>query len=165
MSTYYIVPTSDKSLSSVKSTVLATGVAFLFAYLVHLPPLSATTLFTLLSHSSLTLRTRNVTRSSRNYCKHLESSTFTLFAVNSLLLSHGLNIPSILLWSSKCNNELDYSHNINTDACLLHLRSHMQGQVSLGCTQPSLPPCYCCLDISHSCSGLYLVKPADRCLG
>ena len=34
MSSSYFVPTSDKSLSSVKSTVLATGVAFLFVYLV-----------------------------------------------------------------------------------------------------------------------------------
>lgn len=125
MSTYYIVPTSDKSLSSVKSTVLATGVAFLFAYLVHPLSLSATTLFTLSSHSSLISRTRNVTRSSRNCCKLREYSTFTSFAVSSLLVSHGLNIPSILLWPSKCNNELDYSHNINTNACLLHIRTHL----------------------------------------
>jgi len=34
MSSSYYVPTADKSLGSVKSTVLATGVAFLFVYLV-----------------------------------------------------------------------------------------------------------------------------------
>lgn len=33
MSSYY-VPTANKSLGSVKSTVLAVGVSFLFAYLV-----------------------------------------------------------------------------------------------------------------------------------
>ena len=35
----YLVPTTDTSLSSVKSTVLATGVAFLFCYLVHSFPI------------------------------------------------------------------------------------------------------------------------------
>ena len=36
MSTYYTVPTADGSVSSVKSSVLATGVALLFVYLVPL---------------------------------------------------------------------------------------------------------------------------------
>jgi hypothetical protein len=34
MSTYYVVPTTDKSLSSVKSTVIASGISLLFMYLV-----------------------------------------------------------------------------------------------------------------------------------
>lgn len=34
--TYYLVPTEDKSIGSVRSSVLAVGVALLFTYLVHL---------------------------------------------------------------------------------------------------------------------------------
>jgi hypothetical protein len=34
MSSYYFVPTADKSISSVKGSVLAVGVSFLFVYLV-----------------------------------------------------------------------------------------------------------------------------------
>lgn len=81
MSTYYIVPTSDKSLSSVKSTVLATGVAFLFVYLVPLPPLSATTSSTSWSPSWSTWRTRNATTPKRSCWRHPECSTSTLSAV------------------------------------------------------------------------------------
>lgn len=33
---HYLVPTADKSLSSVRSTVLATGVSLFFMYLVRL---------------------------------------------------------------------------------------------------------------------------------
>ena len=34
MSSFYIVPTTDKSLGSVKSSVLAAGISLLFMYLV-----------------------------------------------------------------------------------------------------------------------------------
>ena len=34
MSYFYVVPTANKSLDSVRSTVLATGVSLLFMYLV-----------------------------------------------------------------------------------------------------------------------------------
>ena len=43
MSSSYYVPTTDKSLGSVKSSVLAVGVSLLFVYLVALHPLRSTT--------------------------------------------------------------------------------------------------------------------------
>lgn len=62
MSSYYTVPTTDKSLGSVKSTVLATGVSLLFIYLVLVTRSRSTTAFRPWSLSSSIAKKRNSTK-------------------------------------------------------------------------------------------------------
>ena len=114
MSTYYTVPQANGSISTVRSAVLANGVALLFLYIVTSFSYRLTMALKYLSLLYSIVNQKTAIRSSRDCWKPLECYICSLSQVILFVLSDVFDISSILLWSSLRHTWLDYT----LDSCL-----------------------------------------------
>lgn len=161
MSTFYTVPTADKSIASVKSTVLATGVSLLFMYLVRMHSFRFTMAFKASSHFSSTKKTKASTKSKENCWKHRECSIYSLSQVSLYSLSHHLNLPTFLLRTPLCNLKLDHSNNRDFAAHFLHRGQRMPWTISLVSDVLLISPVNSRLDNLSADCRLHLVESTN----
>ena len=159
---YYTVPTDDKSISSVRSSVLAVGVALFFMYLVSVCWWRWIMHFKSLWLSFWTARRNREIESSISYCKHRECYIYMWLQVRSIICSHVLNISTLLLRTPLGFAQLAHSHHRHPHAHLLYRWEELQGKNHVVLHVLHLSPANRLLDHPSPHNRLHLVQQT-RC--
>lgn len=158
----YTVPTTDKSISSVKNAVLAAGVSLLFLYLVTHHPLRSTSSFRSWPPTCSTAKRSSATESSKNYWRPREFFTSSSSQVSSSPHSYVFHLPALLLRSALRHPELDHSNPRHLAPHLLHRWQDLQVEKRVVLHVLRLSPLHLDLDHPRPDRWIRVVQPAIR---